>query len=168
MIGLTHDVPHLLIGVHMPAPGQCFVTDTQAPRAGAFGQQAQVVDQNLLVANGIGRGVAAHQHQVGAQFLHQVELALGPLQIARQAVTAAAFEITERLEQGDGDPEIGAHLFDFPGTAVVIEKVILENLDAVKTGGGNGFEFFRQGTAQGNGGNGTLHIFDSRYWRPSC
>ncbi|MNZ53895.1 hypothetical protein D3C78_717840 [compost metagenome] len=27
MIGLTHDVPHLLIGVHMPAPGQRFVTD---------------------------------------------------------------------------------------------------------------------------------------------
>ncbi|MNL34951.1 hypothetical protein D3C87_1569490 [compost metagenome] len=62
------------------------------------------------------------------------------------------------MKQRDGDPEIGAHLFNFPGAAVVVEKVVLENLDTVKTGGGNGFEFFRQGTAQGHGGNGTLHV----------
>ena len=158
VIGLTDDVPHLLIGVHMPAPGQRFVTDSQTARAGAFGQQAQVVDEDLFITDGIGGRVAAHQHQVGAQFLHQVELALGPFQIARQAVTAAAFEIPERLKQRDRDPEIGAHLFNFPWATVVVEKVVLENLHPVKTGGGNGFEFFRQGTAQGHGGNGTLHI----------
>jgi predicted LPLAT superfamily acyltransferase len=80
-----------------------------------FGQQAQVVEQNLLIADAIGRGVAAHQHQVGAQFLHQVEFALGPLQVARQAVAAAAFEVAKRLEQGDGNAQVGAHLPDFPG-----------------------------------------------------
>jgi hypothetical protein len=109
VIGLAHDVPHLLIGVDVPAPGQRFVTDAQPARAGVFGQQAQVIDQNLLIADAVGRGVAAHQHQVGAQFLHQVELALGPLQVARQAVTAAAFEVAKRLEQGDGDPR-SAHI----------------------------------------------------------
>ncbi|MCY1379815.1 hypothetical protein D9M69_675710 [compost metagenome] len=62
------------------------------------------------------------------------------------------------MKQGDGDPEIGAHLFNFPWATVVVEKVVLENLDAVEPGGGNGFEFFRQGTAQGYGGNGTLHV----------
>ncbi|MNO97563.1 hypothetical protein D3C76_892740 [compost metagenome] len=158
MIGLADNVPHLLPGIDVTTPGQRFVTDTQASRAGAFGQQAQIVDQNLFITDGVGRGVAAHQHQVGAQLLHQVELALGPLQIARQTVTAAAFEVAEWLKQRNGDPEIGAHLFNFSRAAVVVEKVILEDLHAVETGGGNGFEFFRQGTAQGHGGNGTLHI----------
>ncbi|MNC08247.1 hypothetical protein D3C75_558280 [compost metagenome] len=158
VIGLTHDVPHLLPGVHMPAPGQRFVADAQATCPGVLSQQSQVVDQNLFITDGLGRGIAAHQHQVSAQLLHQVEFALGAFQVARQAIAAAAFEITERLKQGDGDPEIGAHLFNFPWTTVVVEKVVLENLDAVEPGGGNGFEFFRQGTAQGYGGNGTLHV----------
>ena len=74
------------------------------------------------------------------------------------STTTAALEIPEGLKQRDRDPEIGAHLFDFPRAAVVVEKVILENLHPVETGGGNGFKFFRQGTAQGHGGNGTLHI----------
>jgi hypothetical protein len=46
-----------------------------------LGQQAQVVDQQLLIAQGIGLDVAAHQHQVGAQLLHQVELALGAVEV---------------------------------------------------------------------------------------
>ncbi|MGX1171402.1 hypothetical protein AB7M32_000127 [Pseudomonas sp. R151218B TE3479] len=162
VIGLAHNVPDLLIGIDVATPGQRFVTDTQAPRTGPLGQQAQVIDQDLFIADAVGRGVAAHQHQVGAQFLHQVELALGPLQIARQAITTATFEVTKRLEQGDGDAQVGAHLPDFPRAAVVIEKVVLEDFHPVETGGGNGFEFFRQGTAQGYGGNGTLHDFGSR------
>lgn len=98
VIGLAHNVPDLLISIHVPAPGQRFITDPQAARTGAFGQQAQVIDENPFIADTVGRGVAAHQHQVGAQFLHQVELALGPLQVARQAIATAAFEVAKRLE----------------------------------------------------------------------
>lgn len=158
MVGLANDVPDLLISIDVPAPGQGFVADPQATAAGALGQQAQVVHQDLPVADTVGGGIAAHQHQVGAQFLHQVELALGTFQVALQAVAAAAFEVAKGLEQGDGDAQVRAHLADFPGAAVVVEQVVLENLHAVETGGGNGFELFRQGTAQGDGGNGTLHV----------
>ncbi len=157
VINLTHQIPHLLPGVHVLAPGQCFITDAQATAPGMFGQQAQVIEENTFIADAIGRGVAAHQHQVRAQFLHQVEFALGPFQVARQTVASAAFKVAKWLEQGNGDAEVGAHLPNFPWAAVVIQQVVLEDLNPVKPGGGDGFKLFRQGAAQGNSGNGTLH-----------
>ena len=50
VVGLTHQVPHLLIGVDVTAPGQCFVTDAQAACTGAFAQQTQVIDEDFLFA----------------------------------------------------------------------------------------------------------------------
>ncbi|MNN75915.1 hypothetical protein D3C81_1922480 [compost metagenome] len=44
VIGLTHDVPDLLISIHVTAPRQRFVTNAQAARAGMLGQQAQIID----------------------------------------------------------------------------------------------------------------------------
>ncbi|MCY1514163.1 hypothetical protein D9M68_486920 [compost metagenome] len=102
VVGLAHQVPDLLPAVHVAAPGQGLVADTQVARAGALGQQAQVVDEDVLVRQRIGLDVAAHQHQVGAQFLHQVELALGAVEVLLQAVAAAALEVAKGLEQGDG------------------------------------------------------------------
>jgi hypothetical protein len=100
----------LLVGIDVAAPGQGFVADAQAALAGVLAEQAQVVHQELFVTQGVGLDIAAHQHQVGAQLLHQVELALGAVEVLLQAVAAAAFKITKRLEQGDGDPQVGAHL----------------------------------------------------------
>lgn len=157
VVGLAHQVPHLLVSVDVAAPGQRFVTNAQATLAGMFAQQAQVVDQQLLVTQGIGLDVAAHQHQVGTQLLHQVELAFGAVEVFLQAVTAAAFKVAERLEQGDGNAQVGAHLAHLARAASVIEQIVLEDLDAVKTGGGDGFELFRQSAAQGHGSDRTLH-----------
>lgn len=157
VIDLAHQVPHLLPGVHMLAPGQRFIADAQATTAGVFGEQAEVIEQNALVAHAVGRGIAAHQHQVGAQFLHQVEFAFGAFQVARQAVTAAAFKVAKRLEQGDGNAQVGTHLPNFAGAAVVIQQVVFEDFYTVEPGGRDGFEFLRQGSAQGNGGNRALH-----------
>ncbi|MNU09297.1 hypothetical protein D3C72_2557790 [compost metagenome] len=50
MIGRLDDIPDLLPGVDMPAPGQRLVTDAQIASPGAFGQQAQIVDQYLAFA----------------------------------------------------------------------------------------------------------------------
>ncbi|MNS28175.1 hypothetical protein D3C72_601420 [compost metagenome] len=44
MIGLSDDVPHPLVRVHVPAPGQRFITNAQTARTGVFRQQAQVID----------------------------------------------------------------------------------------------------------------------------
>jgi hypothetical protein len=52
------------------------------------------------------RGVGAHQHQRRAEFLHQVELALGPLERAPVLGLGQAFEVAERLVQVDREAEV--------------------------------------------------------------
>ncbi|MNE21258.1 hypothetical protein D3C80_1144110 [compost metagenome] len=153
VVGGAHDVPHLLPGVDVATPGQRLVADAQVAGAGALGQQVQVVDEDLPVAQGVGGDVAAHQHQVGAQLLHQVELALGAVEVALQAVAAHALEIAERLEQGDLQTQVGRQLAYLARTAAVVEQVVLEDLHAVEAGGGDGLEFFRQGAAERDGGD---------------
>ncbi|MNP79245.1 hypothetical protein D3C76_1770370 [compost metagenome] len=44
VIGLTDDVPDLLVGVYVTPPSQRFVTDAQTARASVFSQQAQIID----------------------------------------------------------------------------------------------------------------------------
>ncbi|MNH08622.1 hypothetical protein D3C79_680440 [compost metagenome] len=104
MICRLDDIPDLFPGVDMPPPGQRLVTDAQIARPSALGQQAQIVDQHLALTQRVNCDVTAHQHQIGAQLLHQVELALGTIEVARQAITTAAFEVTERLKQCDCQP----------------------------------------------------------------
>src|SRR5450830_420202 len=145
----------------MTSPRQGLVANPQVSSAGAFGEQAQVIQKHTFIAQGIRSGVTAHQDKVGAQLLHQVELPLGAVDVALQAITTAAFEVTKRLKQGDGDPQVSTHLPDVARTAIVVEEIIFEDFHTVKTRGRNGFEFLRQGTAQGNGGNRTLHAAGS-------
>ena len=158
MIDLAHQVPDLLPGVDMTAPCQRFVANAQVACPGALGQQAQVVEQNVPVTHRVRCGIAAHQHQVGAQFLHQVKLAFGSVQIAGKTVATATFKITKRLEQADFQPQIGAYLTHFTRAAVVIQQVIFKDFDPVKTCRRNGVELLRQGAAQGNRGDRTLHL----------
>ncbi|RMS00924.1 hypothetical protein ALP75_204765 [Pseudomonas syringae pv. actinidiae] len=108
MINLTHQVPDLLPGIDVLAPRQRFITDTQVAGASTLGQQTQVIKQNVFIAHRVGRGIAADQHQVGAQLLHQVEFAFGAVHIALQSVATATFKIAKWLEQGDGDTQVGA------------------------------------------------------------
>ena len=157
MVALPDDLPDLLPGVDVATPGQRLIADAQVARAGPLGEQAQVVDEDLPVAEGVAGDVAAHQHQVGAQLLHQVELALGAVEVALQTVAAATLEVAKRLEQGDGQAQVGGQLAHFARTGAVVEQVVLEDLHAVEAGGGDRLELFRQGSAERDGGNGTVH-----------
>lgn len=157
LVGPPHQVPGLLPGVHLAPPGQRLVADAQAADGGALGQLPEVIGQQRRFAEGIGSDVAAHQHQVGAEFLHQVELAFGALQVSPQAFPAAALEVAERLEQQDLQAQVGTQPAYVARAAVVMKQVVLEDFHPVETGGGDGLELFRQGAAQGYGGDRTLH-----------
>lgn len=148
LVGPPHQVPGLLPGVHLAPPGQRLVADAQAADGGALGQLPEVIGQQRRFAEGIGSDVAAHQHQVGAEFLHQVELAFGALQISPQAFPAAALEVAERLEQQDLQAQVGTQPAYVARAAVVMKQVVLEDFHPVETGGGDGLELFRQGAAQ--------------------
>ena len=95
-------------------------------------------------AEGQRRDVGADQHQVGAEFLHQVELALRPVEGAAAMRLGHALEIAEGLEERDFEPVVADHAADFGGRAVEGEEVVLEDLDAVEARGRDGGQLLPQ------------------------
>ena len=79
----------------------------------------------------------ADQHEVGAELLHQVELALGAVEGLGAQRLGQAFEIAERLEQGDLEPVVAHHAADIARAAVEGDEILLEDLDPVVAGGGD-------------------------------
>ena len=141
----------------MAAPGQRLVAHAQPACTGALGDLAKVTHKRFAVAQCVALNVAAEQHQVDAQLVHQVELALGAIEIALHARPRAALEITERLEQRDGNAQVLAQAADVLRAAGVIEQVVLEQLDAIKSSRRGGLQLLRQGAAQRHGGDRAFH-----------
>ena len=109
MIGAAHDLPGVAVVVDVPAPGERLVADAQAALGRALAEFAEIGGGAVDAAQRHRRDVGADQHQVGAELLHQVELALGPVEGAGALRLRHALEIAERLEQGDLQPEVAHH-----------------------------------------------------------
>ena len=105
------------------------------------------------------RDVAADQQQVAAEFLHQVELALGALEGALPLRFRHAFEIAKRLERDALQAEVRHLPGDVGRRAVEGEQIVLENLDAAETGRGDRFQLFAQTAAEANRGDRGFHDF---------
>jgi len=71
-----------------PAPAERLVADAQPAPRRALAERAQILRGELVVVDRVGRDAAAHQHQVGLELGHQVELALGAVEIALQLFRA--------------------------------------------------------------------------------
>ena len=142
VVGAPHDFPGVAIIVDVAAPGQRLEADAQAARSGAFAQFAEIRRGAVDAAERGRRNIAADQQQIGLQFLHQVELALGPGEIAGALRLRHALEIAKRLERADRKTEIAAELADVARAAVERQQVVLENLDGVEAGGGDGAQLF--------------------------
>ena len=89
--------------------------------------------------------------------LHQVELALRPVEGARALRLRHSFEIAERLEQRDLQAMVAHHPADLGGRTVEGEEIVLEDLDAVEAGRGDGRELLAQVAADRHGGDRGLH-----------
>ncbi len=134
MIGAAHDLPGVAMVVDVAAPGQRLVADAKAASRRPLAELAEIVGGAVDAAERERRDVGADEHQVGAELLHQVELALGPIEGARPLRLRQALEIAERLEQRDLEPVVAHHAADLRWRAVEGEEVVLEDLDAVETG----------------------------------
>ena len=157
MIHRVDELPRMAVGLHVLAPRQRLIAGDHAGLAGRAGQRAQLVDHQRIVADGVGRHVAAHQNAVGAQFVHHVELALRAVEIAFETLGAHAVEIAERLEQHDLQPEIVGDAPHVGGRAVEIQQVVLEDLDAFEARRPDRGQLLDEGSADRHGGNRTLH-----------
>ena len=87
----------------------------------------------------------ANQHQIGAQLIHQIKLAGSAGEGAAAVRLWQALEIAERLEQGDFQPLIAHHPAHIGGREVRSNEILLENLDPVEPGIGDGLKLFSEG-----------------------
>ena len=126
-------------------------------RARSLGEPAQVVDRRLVVRDRVRRHVAAQQQAVGAELRHQVELALGPVEVALLPLARCALEVAEGLEERDLEAEVARQLPDVAGRALEVGEVALEDLDRVEARRGRGLELLRQGPAQADRGDRVQH-----------
>ena len=140
MIGAPHDLPGIAKVVDVAAPGQRLVTDTKAPLGRVLAELAKIVRGAVDAAERDGRHVGADQQEVGAELLHQIELAHRAREIARALRLRHALEITERLERADIEIEVLAELCDLARACAEREQIVLENLDRVEASGGDGAE----------------------------
>ena len=134
MIGAADDLPGVAVVVDVAAPGESLVADAQTALAGALAELAEIVGRAVDPAERLRRDVGADQHQVGAELLHQVELALRPVEDAAAMRLRHALEVAERLEEGDLQPMVAHHRADLGRRAIERQEVVLEDLDAVEPG----------------------------------
>ncbi len=153
VVGAAHDPPRVVERVDEPAPGECLVGDPQAPLGGAGGQQVQLLGGEVVVVHGVRRDRRAHQHRVGAELLHHVELVLGAAEVGREHVRRDRLEVAERLVEVDREAQPGAALADLPGRPPRDDQVVLEDLHAVETRRGDRGQLVVEGAGQADGGD---------------
>ena len=137
VIGTPHHLPGVAVIEDVAAPGQRLEPDPQPARRGDLAQRVEIRRRPVDAAHRRGVDRGTDQHQVGAKFGHQVELAPGPGEGARAMRLGQALEIAERLEKRDLQPVVAHHRADLARGAVEGDEILLEDLDAVKAGGGD-------------------------------
>ena len=167
MVGAAHRLPGVAIVVDVAAPGQRLEADAQAALFCPLAQLVEVGRRAVDAAEAFGRDVRAHQQEIAAELLHQVELALGAREHALALVGRHALEIAERLEGDDLEPQVGHQLAHVGGRAAEGEQVVLEDLDALEAGAGDGVELLGEVAAQGDRGNRHLHGLPPRICAPA-
>ena len=158
MVGAAHDLPGVAMVVDVAAPGERLVADAQAALRRPLAEFAEIGGRAVDAAERQRRDVGADKHQIGAELLHQVELALGAVEGARALRLRHALEIAERLEQRDLQPMVAHHPADLGGRAVEGQEVVLEDLDAVEAGRGDRRELLAQIAADRDRGDRGLQV----------
>ena len=101
MVGAAHDLPCVAVVVDEAAPAQRLVPDADAVLAGKLAQVMEVGGHAVDAAHRRRVQRGTEQHQIGAQLVHQLELARSAGKGARTVGLGQALEVAEGLEQGD-------------------------------------------------------------------
>ena len=140
MIGPANDLPGVAMVVDVAPPGQRLVADAQTASCRTFAKFAEIIRGAVDPAERKGRDVGANQHQIGAELLHDVELALGAVEGAATLWFRHALEVAEWLEERDRQAGVAHHPPDLARRSVEGQEVVLENLDAVEARRGDRVE----------------------------
>ena len=99
MVGKTHDAGGDLVTVDESAPCERLIGDAHAEPIGEVTQLTQLGGGELLVAAPRRRHVAAQEHRLDAETVHEREFRRRPSEILLEQVGTHAFEVAERLVQ---------------------------------------------------------------------
>jgi hypothetical protein len=158
VVGGPHDAPRVVVLADVPAPGQRLVGDAQAAGVRAVGERAQLLGGESVVVDRLRGDVRADEHRRRPELLHQVELGLGPAEVAPELLRRDRLEVAERLVEVDRQPERVRAVADLGRRERRGEQVGLEQLDAVEAGRGGGDELLLQRAAQAHGGDRAAHV----------
>ena len=153
VIGAADDLPGVAIVVDVTSPGERLEADAHAMRSRKFAQGVEIRRGAINSPERGRRNIAADQQQIGLQFLHKVELVPCAGEVTGALRLGHALEIAKRLERANGETEVAAELPDVAGASVERQQVILENLDRVEAGAGDGAQLFIKRAAQRDSGD---------------
>ncbi len=152
-VGLAHDIPGRRPILDAPPPGERLVADAESVLMRRIGEFGEVLRGAMGIVDRLGRDVGAQAEQPRPQFVHQVELAGGALEIARADRIGHCFEVAHRLQSSDFQPEVGRHRARVARLAAEERQVILEDLDSAKPSLRSRGELGLQGAAHADGGD---------------
>jgi hypothetical protein len=157
MAGAAHGLPGVAVVADVASPSQRLEADAQAALAGSDTELVEVGGRAIDAADALRRDIGANEQQTAAEFLHDVELALGTGKRARALVPGHALEIPERLECHDLHAEVGNHPAHVARRAIERQQVVLEDFDAFEPCCRNRLEFLGEPSSQTHRSNGQFH-----------
>ena len=157
VVGAAHHLPRVAVIVDVRTPGQRLVADPQAALGRPLAEFVKIRSGAVDAAHGVGSNAGTDQHEVGAEFLHKIELVFRAVEGLCPPWLRQAFEIAKWLEQHNLQSMVADHPTDVARRSGVGNKVLLEYLDAVEPGLRNGFQLILKISRDGNGSNGCAH-----------
>ena len=106
MVGEAHDASRDLVAVDESPPRERLIGDAHTEPLGEVAQLAQLGGGELLVAAARRRDVAAQQHGLDAETIHERELRRRPAEVLLEQVGTDALEVAEGLVQIERQAEL--------------------------------------------------------------
>ena len=168
MISEAHDAGGRLVAVDEPAPRERLVGDSHAKALGEIPELTQLRRRKLLVSAARCPDVAAEQHGLDAETVHQRELRRRAPQVLLEQVRADAFEVAEGLVQIERQPELLRPRPDRLGRVRRCDEVGLEHLHPIEPGLLRGEELLIERAAEADRCDRRAHDTSTRHrrWRP--
>jgi hypothetical protein len=144
------------------SPGERLIADVEAVLAREIGKLGQVMRRARGIVDRLFRDVRAQAKQSRPQFVHEVEFARRPLEIARADRIGHRLEIAHRLQGDDLEAEIGGHRPRLAWFAAEKGQVIFKDFDSAKARLGGGRELGLECATHAHRGD-----RPSEHWRKS-
>ena len=157
MVGEAHDASGRLVAVDESAPGERLVGDANTEALGDVPELAQLGGSELLVPAARRRDVAAQQHGLDAEAIHERELRRCATEVLLEEFGADALEIAERLVQVERQPELLGARADRLRRLGRGDQIRLEDLNSIEPRLVCGDELLIECAAQADRGDRRAH-----------